>query len=347
MTHQEKFSCDWQTVNELQSSANELLNWLLQGKFHVLKSVPDHEIDKFRGHLRSIYSLLPKREGKEEVLLKKFVLDDVVIKRGLKEVIDGFGGGKKYFASVVLHGSWATGEAISNWSDVDIFAIVRSEVFASNELFLELRKKMLAVEEGIYKVDPYQHHGIQFISEDDMFYYSEALLPLEVLRNGKTLSGDKKLKFAVRDSINEKESRFFAIRQLFKEAAKTGYLKHHARNDVYLADSFANKKDNFYQLKYLVSVVLLLPSLYLELIDKPVLKRESFVQIGKHFSKKDLELVSACEKARLACVSANLKDNVIPDEVMNELGVNYFKRANVLMDKLIGEYEVYKFSKST
>ena len=156
------------------------------------------------------------------------------------------------------------------------------------------------------------------------------------------MNKNSKIDFFIRNSTIEKEQRFYSIARLLYEAVETGALKHHAQNGVYLKDNFENKKDNFYQLKYFMSLVLLLPSLFLELVDKSVYKKHSFDKIKNYFNKEDLEIVNKCEEARRLFSNLKIKKNEIPKGVINILGNNYFKRATRLVDKMVKRHKNIK-----
>jgi hypothetical protein len=339
MEQQKKFSKEYQKISDLQISANSLLNWLLQKKSDVLKDEPDYVIDLFRLQLLNAYNLYPELKGGTSLSFEKFVVPKL-----LSRIVQGFQEKADYFVDVILYGSCATCEIIPNWSDVDVFAILKQKSFENLGNFINLRNFLISIEDELYKFDPFQHHGIQFVAEADLRFYPEYFLPLETLKHGKSLIEAGKVDFSIRHSFTEKENRFYGIVNLFKQSAKTGILKHHARKGVYLEENFKNREDNFYQLKYFISVILLLPSLFIELIDKPIYKKYSFEKIGEYFKESELALIKKCEEARLGCENICLKKNEIPGEIIKILGKDYLKRGARLANILLNKYEVCRLT---
>lgn len=348
MAQQKKSLKDLQRISNIQISTNSLLNWLFQKKSLSLNEEPDYIMDLFRVQLLNTYYLYPKERQGESLHFEKFIIPKGKKYKPISRLVKGFHNKSEYFVDVLIHGSVADNTVVKNWSDVDIFAIIKEKAFENTNNFLTLRNFLISIEDELYKFDFSQHHGIQFISEADLRFYPEYFLPLEVLKFGKSLINKNKIEFFVRDSVPEKENRFYRIADLFSQSSKTGTLEHHARKGVYLEKDFKNKKDNFYQLKYFIELTLTHPSLFIELIDKPIYKKNSFERIKKYFNnKKDLELINKCEKVRYLFKDLEVVDNIIPDEVIKILGNDYFKRANILTKKLVKKYETYKSTQKT
>ena len=348
MTRQKKFSKEFQKIASLQVSANSLLNWLFQKKSISLNKEPYYIMDLFRNQLLNAYCLYPEEKKSKSIHFKKFIIPRDKKYESIRRLAKEFGKKSEYFVNIIVQGSVADSTVIKNWSDIDILAVVKEKVFENIDDFINLRKFLISVEDQLYKFDSFQHHGIQFISEADLKFYPESFLPLEALRYGKSLIKTGSLNFSIRDSSLEKEKYFYSAAKLFQEADKKGFLFHHPRNGIFLKNDFGNKNDNFYQLKYFISLVLLVPTLFIELVDGPVYKRHSFKKIRDYFDKQeDLELVDKCEKIRYLFRDLKVFGNAIPDEVIRILGDNYFKRASVLMKKLVKKYELCKSTKKT
>ena len=317
-----------------------MLNWAWQRKSRALDDEPTHVWELFREQIGALSEEWP-RGGKRRVVQLAKVRGQkgaagallVDIQRLLKP-------GQRYWRDVIIHGSVATGEVVSGWSDVDLLVIARESAWADAESFLRARACLRAVEERMYEFDPWQHHGVQVVAEDDLRFYPESWLPLVVLRHGASLLGAGKLTFSVRDSREEREERFQGIVKLFEQAVVAGELRHHGKDGVFLQDDFRNAAKTFYQFKYFVSVVLLLPSLWLELVEAPVFKKDSFYLIDEHFSEGDLELVRACEAVRRLSPTVKRRGSEIPREMQAALGVEYFKRAKRLSRRLWNAYEI-------
>lgn len=342
MAQQKKSLKEYQRITELQISANNLLNWLFQGKSEALNKEPTFVLDLFRKNLLDIYSLLLGAQKKKTLYFEKYQAPKDKKHIPVKNISRIFQKNSRYFKDAIMLGSVATGEVIPNWSDLDMLVIVKKSALENSNNFIQLRKSLFLAEKELYKFDPFQHHGIQFIFEDDLGFYPEYFMPLEVLKYGKSLIKKGKTDFYIRNSKDEQKRRFYSLLKLFEESSKTGIFRHHARNGVYLKNNFLNKKDNFYQLKYFISVVLMLPSYFLELLEGSCYKKDSFCKIRKYFKEEDLEIIEKCEGVRNLFRKLKVKGNTIPEEVVKMLGKNYFERAEKLTRKMVKIYEVRK-----
>ena len=135
------------------------------------------------------------------------------------------------------------------------------------------------------------------------------------------------------NSYNKEFDRFVGIVNTFKEASIKKTLYHHPLEGVYLEENYANDKA-MYQLKYFLSVVMLLPVLWLNLKGDYCTKPESFKKIEKHFSENDLELLKRATNIRQSWNGQKIQDNHIPDWIKKELGENYFTRGATLATKM-------------
>lgn len=345
---QKKSLKEFQRISNIQISTNSLLNWLFQKKSLSLNKEPDYVMDLFRVQLLNAYHLYSKGKQRQSIRFKKFIIPKGKKYKPISQLAKSFRNKSEYFVDVIIHGSVADNTVVKNWSDVDILAVVKEKVFENVDRFLTLRNFLISIEDELYKFDPFQHHGIQFISEADLKFYPESFLPLVVLRYSQSLIKTGNLDFYIRNSAAEKEKYFYSLAKLFQEAVKKGFLFHHPRNGIFLKNNFANKNNNFYQLKYFISLILLLPSLFIGLVDEPIYKKNSFESIKNYFNnKEDLELINKCEKIRYLFKDLKVVDNTIPDEVVGILGNNYFERANILMKKLVKRYGTYKFTQKS
>ncbi|MDP3997100.1 MAG: hypothetical protein Q8P73_01235 [bacterium] len=329
-------------IQGLQVAANDVLNWLLQNRSKRLNKEESYVMSMFRQQLLKTYEILPVGSKGQTVKLKQYRVPTEKKYLAIYELQQQFQELRNYFKAVIIHGSLADGYVVDNWSDVDILAIVKDDVFESTEKFVTLRKKLLSLEEGLYKYDPWQHHGVQYISESDLGFYPEYFLPINVIKEGRLLVGQSRLVFNLRGSAEEQSARLYAIKDLFMESAKNGEMKHHARDGKYLQEDFRMAKDNFYQFKYFISLILLMPSLFIALVDKPIDKRKSFEVIKNYFSEGDLELIRAGEEARSLAPDFHIKNNEIPLIVQETLGGGYFKRASKILNLFVKEYELRK-----
>ena len=175
-------------------------------------------------------------------------------------------------------------------------------------------------------LDPYQHHGIHFVHEKEMASFPNLYLPIDLLKDAKCLLGNKSITVGKADSSIQEMSRFKGIVKTLEKASETGVLSHHAKDGKYLIENYEDP-DAMYQLKYLMCVVMLLPTLWLNLRGNYCQKSESYKLIRKHFTEEDLEFLEACSSARFEWKKSYHVGNSIPEQVRKMLGSNYLTRA--------------------
>ena len=329
------------TVETMQMSTNSLFNWLLQQKSETVADEPIYVFGMFAKQLSSAAALYPKGKSKRHVELAPFVVPKDDHFNAVRELQKGFMQLTDDLVDAIVFSSVATKDTVRFWSDIDVFVIVKDDVINDVTRFVKFREAVTQLERHLYTFDPWQHHGFQFVMEADLQFYPEAFLPVIVLEQGASLVGGRSFDLLLRDSGRELESQLYGLQQLMVASAASGEMQHHCKNGVCLQDNFGTPQDNFYQLKYFVSLILLLPSLYIALVDAPVYKRESFARIRELFSGKDLELVTACEAVRSLFDTITPTGNAIPEQVLPVLGEHYFARAQELLTTLVQAYETH------
>lgn len=98
----------------------------------------------------------------------------------------------------LLHGSYATGDYIKGWSDLDTFAIIPKSVLISDKQMMKLRVLIHESSRYYQKIDPLQIHGLLLCTEFDLNAYSQSYFPFELMRYSRVLSGNTALKFRIR-----------------------------------------------------------------------------------------------------------------------------------------------------
>ncbi|MCD2257650.1 nucleotidyltransferase domain-containing protein [Psychroserpens luteolus] len=185
----------------------------------------------------------------------------------------------KIFHSVVVHGSVATNEVIP-YSDFDGLLIVRDEFVNSKQL----QKFKIESMKLILKFDPLQHHGWFQIKESDLKSYPENYLPVSTLEHSKLIYPSKEnleynLKFS--EEIDYKSS----LRAMLNQ-----FEKRHQNNW---------KPSNTYELKSILSQIMLMPCLYYSAINnKGIFKRESFDAVKHHFTDQEWEPIVIASQLR-------------------------------------------------
>ncbi len=314
------------SLTRLQATSNSLLNWIFQDKDSVIKEKPSFVFDMFVEHLDSVYESLPITTNKVDVDLLKFSRKDYQDK-DLDFIIEIQNEIHKndIFSSFLIHGSCADLNMVPGWSDFDAIAVLKKGSL-SRENRYQAFETCQKIEKIMRTLDPYQHHGIHFIHEKEMSSFPSLYLPFDLLKDTKCLLGNKSITVGRVDSAMQESARFSGIVKTLAKASETGVLRHHAKDGKYLLENYEDP-DTMYQLKYLMCVVMLLPTLWLNLRGTYCQKSESYILIKKYFSGEDLEFLEACSSIRFDWKKSYHAGNTIPEQVKKALGKNYLARA--------------------
>ncbi|MHA2038553.1 MAG: hypothetical protein ACW98X_19135 [Promethearchaeota archaeon] len=233
--------------------------------------------------------------------------------------------------TVLLHGSMTKSDFVKGWSDVDIICVIKASKIKDLH---NVRDTFLLLEDELYKIDHYQHHGIQYITDKDLLFYPDVFYPHELFKYTLSLFGKTNISIKQRDDISTRKSYFDSVYSLLKRAVDTGVLYHHKYKESYLVNNFKNIQ-NMYQLKYFLSLISLLPSLWLNLAGVVVTKERSFKYIKLFISDENMEILYNADKIRsMWDENTNVKDNNIPVYIQNILGLDYFEKAFKLITEL-------------
>lgn len=186
----------------------------------------------------------------------------------------------KLFCAVIIHGSVATKEVIP-YSDFDGLLIVKDDFINSNKL-VKFKNESMKL---ILKFDPLQHHGWFQIKESDLLSYPESYLPISILEHSK-------LMYPKIDSIT------FNI--------KPSEQKDFKRSLVQILNQFENRirnnwqPRNVYQLKSMLSQIMLIPCLYYSAVNnKGIFKRDSFDAVKDQFAIEEWNPIVIASEIRL------------------------------------------------
>jgi len=188
---------------------------------------------------------------------------------------------RDFVVDMHIHGSIATRDYVKGWSDLDTLIIIKKGVINDAELLAELRKILYKSKKYFYLVDPLQHHGHMAVTEYDMGYYCQAFFPLVLFDYSKSVFGSKYLNFGVRDDKAERMGRFHAF---------SGYFK-----SLY---SGRIKSMGCYELKFLLHMISLFPTMYLQAKGMHVYKKFSFGIAKRDFSKSEWNPIEAATGIR-------------------------------------------------
>lgn len=163
-------------------------------------------------------------------------------------------------SAVLLHGSLATLDYVNDYSDLDTAIIITKQTLSSSSEFEKFRRAYRRSLGYLYWFDPLQHHGHIVLTEHDLNWYPERILPVAVFENARSLT-DKQLKidFQIRDSTDECFNQFGRFSRDFKSRAAQSWIP----------------KDPWTTKCYL-SEFMLLPSIYCQALGHQCYKKYSF-----------------------------------------------------------------------
>jgi len=328
----------------IQSNFNQLLTWFLSPKSNYVGKEEPWNIPLFARNLSHSYSTLPLYDqglshaniqidllcDKEYLNKDKKYLSVVVeLKNHVNEVLS------EYLYDFLIHGSIATMDYSKGWTDLDTFVIISSNTILNPDKLIKFREKIIDAHDYLLRIDPHQHHGFIFCTEIGLKQYFEHYIPLEVIRESKSLlrSGSLDLQYD-RDA----KIALFAFKQknnILRLAFQEGVLKHHKYLNQYLHDNF-KYTDTMYQFKYFLSLIMTLPAYYLDAKGLSCYKRDSFDAVKSEFQEV-WEIIDKASEIRSQWATKEefpYVGNEIPVWVMKTLGDNYFDRAYKLSDAM-------------
>lgn len=260
--------CDYPTITgkilELASKdgQNEKLARFSKAS-HRVEGIPQLLEYYFKGYVTPAES--------SEARIVKINEDDLPAEiKSLKPLIDPLGSMCSLFA---IHGSYATGNAISGWSDVDSLAIVKKDVLQDADKILTLRRFVSRLVRGLFTYDPFQLHGVFIVTEFDLDSYDDTRFPLELFEHSKVVIAPPFLKIKLRNNIRDRLSVFW-----FDSVSY--FLKY--------ADS--QTKSTLTSDKFFLHRVFSIPIFYLQALGTPYYKPLAFQEVKKHLSPDELQL---------------------------------------------------------
>lgn len=194
-----------------------------------------------------------------------------------RRILDGLGA---FFddepAHILVHGSFGDREYVRGYSDLDTVIVLEESALSSATDLVRLRRSIIQSRYYQYRIDALQHHGHVIFTERDFQNYPRSRLPIIVYeRSGVSLSGDTVLRARYdKDSID--------YRGKFIRTAES------------LSRRLDSAPRDLYDQKVTLSLFMLLPTLFLQVVDGPVYKEESFTLIERYF---DTELLSPLRRA--------------------------------------------------
>jgi len=252
---------------------------------------------------------------------KDFVSHDYISKDSeyLKPVLKMAQFANKFFnkhtVGFYIHGSLSTLDYIKGISDFDTLMIIKRDTILNKQLLYELKSKVMKSLRFLYMIDPFQHHGHFIITEIDMKYYPQIYFPFILFNYSIRVIGEKYLTFYERDSEVERKN------LLWKMCTK-GF----------------NTPQDLYSMKYFLSIIQLIPTIYLQSVGKYSYKKYSFEKVKKILNNQNWQIVEKATKIRQNwpwyCSSPErLVANIIPNPFF--LALYYRKLKNKIPSFII------------
>lgn len=221
------------------------------------------------------------------------------------------------FHSAIVHGSVATNEVIP-YSDFDGLLVVKDSFVTSKKLVSFKNKSMKL----ILKFDPLQHHGWFQIKESDLDNYPESYLPVSTLKHSKLI-------YPIQDSLN---LNLEVSNTIDYKSSLEGILN---QFETRIQNQW--KPSNVYELKSVLSQIMLIPCLYYSAInDNGIFKRESFDEVKENFNEKEWRPIKIASRIRL-----NWNNS------LNPLQGFLLKQSNPFLRKVVKKYLAPKIDSQT
>jgi len=221
------------------------------------------------------------------------------------------------FHSVIVHGSVATNEVIP-YSDFDGLLIVRDD-FVTSKRLQKFKKESMRI---IYKFDPLQHHGWFQIIESDLLNYPENYLPVSSLKHSKLI-------YPIQDSLNFNLEVSNTIDYKISLEGILNQFETRIQNQW--------EPNNIYELKSILSQIMLIPCLYYSAINNNgIFKRESFEAVKINFTEQEWKPIKIASQVR--------KDW---DKELNFFQSFLLKQTNTLLRKIIRKYVAPRINSKT
>lgn len=137
------------------------------------------------------------------------------------QLVDGAG----KIDAAYLFGSYATGDYIPGWSDVDVLLVLSSTCFGSAKSLRDTKEFIAGLQKYVYRVDPLQLHGFFVLTCADLNWYPQYYFPLVLFETSKSLLGlDQSMSFNTRDDSAERIDVFTSQVQYFRELHSSDQL---------------------------------------------------------------------------------------------------------------------------
>jgi hypothetical protein len=169
---------------------------------------------------------------------------------------------KPYVCVFLLHGSMATLD-FTPFSDVDTWLVISSRTMQRADDLICLRSLLRNALRFLYQQDINQRHGFMIVTELDCNWYPRFFFPPTLVKHSKTLCTpmSNELSFSLRADTLERQTVF--------------WINCHILRRTYCSREWPSDP---FSLKYRLSILMLLPVLFLQVQDKPIYKKYSFAE---------------------------------------------------------------------
>ena len=182
------------------------------------------------------------------------------------------------FEAVIVHGSVSTNEIIK-YSDFDGLLLIKDE-FVNTKAFNNFIRDSHIL---IFDFDPLQHHSWFIIKKSQLKNYDPTYFPIELFRYSKTIFPENKIQFNIQLKKN--------INFLHPFDKLSDSIKKNIYSSNYLSNS--------YELKSLLSQIMLLPSFYLQAKLKVGIHKKKSFELAKYdFNELEWSPITLSSKIR-------------------------------------------------
>lgn len=105
----------------------------------------------------------------------------------LENIATLFRANSDLFKIAFFNGSLGSNDYVPGWSDVDIFAVISTHAFSSQENFARLTCLARQIKKEIYSYNRLQIHSVFYSLETDLHFHRYNRLPTVCLKNGRIL----------------------------------------------------------------------------------------------------------------------------------------------------------------
>ncbi len=227
--------------------------------------------------------------------------------------------------AILVHGSQATDSTICDFSDVDTMVLIDDRTAhsrAEHDQAVVLLRRLLG---RVYSYDPLMHHGLMFFQRSGFDAYDQSFMPTETLRLAKSLAGEKQLRLSparvnLEQMCGRLSNSLLSLRRNFQRA---------------------EYQHSDYQLKRILSGILLLPTVLLATRGEFVYKQRSFALARELFSVAQWDLIARAEEMRLSW--RRPAGSVVPDLLARrfhpQAGIDWTRRFGPSLNaaRLVGQ----------